>query len=192
MTSLPRVLSDYPCRRWCFPCTGCFRCWINKPGECVLGGPSVDMARMAVASDLLVVTTPVIFRGYSYEIKKVLDRIVCSLLLPFLTRVDREFHHPARYPRLPEFVVVGTLRAPDAEAMSVYETLVGGNACNLHSRRPLSLSPATPARAGLLPSQTTCSPAPEWPKRGFRQSVPPSHGGNLRPGRRPGRWRDNP
>ena len=118
------------------PCTGCFGCWVRKPGECVFGGPSADIARMAMASDLLVIATPVTFGGYSYEIKKMLDRIACSMLLPFFTRIEDEFHHPARYPRLPNLVVMGTLPAPDAEATSVFETLVGRNARNLHGRRP--------------------------------------------------------
>ena len=117
------------------PCTGCFGCWIRKPGECVFEGPTQQIVRLAVAADMLVIATPVTFGGYSYEIKKVLDRIVCSLLLPFFKRVDGEIHHPARYAKLPELVVMGTLPASDADAEAVFVTLVARNARNLHSKR---------------------------------------------------------
>jgi multimeric flavodoxin WrbA len=116
-------------------CTGCFGCWIKTPGECSLGGPSIAVARACVANDLLVLVTPVTFGGFSYEIKKLLDRTVCSLVLPFFTRVDGEIHHPKRYRKLPELIGVGTLPSPDEEAQGVFEALVGRSARNLHSNR---------------------------------------------------------
>ena len=99
----------------------------------MFGDSSVEIARTAISSDLLVLVTTVTFGGYSYEIKKVLDRIVLAMLLPFFTKIEGEFHHPARYPTLPELVVVGTLATADADAQSVFEAMVGRNARNLHS-----------------------------------------------------------
>ena len=118
------------------PCTGCFGCWVKTPGECIFGGPTLDIARTAIAGDLLILVTPVTFGGYSSEAKKVLDRIVLAFLQPFFTTIGGEFHHPARYQRLPEFVVLGTLPSADDDAQRVFETLVGRNAINLHSLRP--------------------------------------------------------
>jgi multimeric flavodoxin WrbA len=159
-------------------CTGCFGCWIKTPGECALGGPSIAIARSCVANDLLVLVTPVTFGGFSYQTKKLLDRTVCSLVLPFFTRVDGEVHHPKRYAKLPELVGVGTLPSADEEAQRVFETMIGRNARNLHSRRwavevvvgdpgadeVAPVVDALLARAGVTPSRRPSGDAPrsDW------------------------------
>ena len=130
------------------PCTGCFGCWIRKPGECVHGGPAADIARAIVASDIVAIVTPVKFGSYSYEIKKILDRVVCSMLLPFFERVEGECHHPARYPSPPTLVALGTLPIPDSDAASVFETLVGRNALNLRC-----MYSVTVAAGGIRPGE---------------------------------------
>lgn len=138
------------------PCIGCFGCWIKRPGECVFDGPSQGIARKWAASDLLVVVTPVTFGGYSSELKKVIDRVVCSLALPFFTSVRGEIHHPLRYSKLPEFVALGTLPAPDADAQTVFETLVARNALNMRSGMSASAvvcGDPTPAELATVASE---------------------------------------
>ena len=83
-----------------YHCVGCFGCWVQTPGECLIDDGACEVAQAFIGSDLVVYFTPVTFGGYSSELKKVLDRIIC-LVSPFFKRIDGEVHH----------VVVGILKS---------------------------------------------------------------------------------
>jgi len=115
-------------------CQGCFECWTTTPGLCKTDGDAGrEIASAMINSDLLVILTPVTFGGYSSEIKKALDRIIC-LVLPFFRRVDGEVHHSRRYRKYPAFAAVGMLPAPDEEQARIFHALVERNARNLDCR----------------------------------------------------------
>src|SRR3990170_7750695 len=114
------------------PCTGCFGCWVQTPGACVIDDPGRDVARAALNCDLLVFLTPVTFGGYSSELKKAVDRLI-PLLSPFFVKIGREIHHKPRYPRYPPILGVGLMPVPDQEKERIFRTLVERNAVNYHS-----------------------------------------------------------
>ena len=114
------------------PCIGCFGCWVRTPGECVRDDEASRIAASVIQSDLVVYVTPVVFGGYSYELKKFMDRAI-SLLLPFFTRVDGEVHHVPRYEQIPRLLALGTLSAADPEMEKTFKWLVSRNAINLSS-----------------------------------------------------------
>jgi hypothetical protein len=113
-------------------CVGCFGCWERTPGQCVVDDAARDVARAMIRSDLVVYLTPVIFGGYSSQLKKAVDRMNC-LLQPFFTTVRGETHHRARYDRYPRLLGLGVLRRQDAEAERLFTALVARNAANLHA-----------------------------------------------------------
>lgn len=113
-------------------CVGCFGCWMQTPGVCVIDDAGRDVARAIIQSDLVVYLTPVTFGGYSSQLKKALDRSIC-LVTPFFTRVNGEIHHPPRYERYPRIVGVGVLPRADEESERIFTTLVGRNAINTHA-----------------------------------------------------------
>lgn len=113
-------------------CRGCFGCWTKTPGTCTTDDVARDIAARWIASDLVAFVTPVTFGGYSSELKKALDRMIC-LISPKFGRVDGEVHHQRRYDRYPRLVAVGTLPSPDTEAEATFKTLVRRNAINMHS-----------------------------------------------------------
>jgi multimeric flavodoxin WrbA len=115
-------------------CTGCFGCWLRTPGTCVIDDDGRKVAEKAIRSNLLVYLTPVTFGGYSSELKKAVDRIACSKLLPFLTKIGGEVHHPSRYEKTPTLVVLGVLPSRERESEELFETLVARNAINMHTR----------------------------------------------------------
>ena len=53
------------------PCTGCGSCGLKTPGECVVKDDMQGVFRKIVASDVLVLATPVRFGTYCAELKKV-------------------------------------------------------------------------------------------------------------------------
>ena len=124
-------------------CQGCFECWTTTPGLCKTEGDAGrEITAALIKSDLLVILTPVTFGGYSSEIKKVMDRIIC-LVLPFFRRVEGEVHHSRRYPRYPALAAIGVLGAPDEEQARIFRSLVERNARNMDSpATAVSLLPA--------------------------------------------------
>jgi len=113
-------------------CLGCFGCWVQTPGVCVIDDSGRDVARAVIQSDLAVFLTPVTFGGYSSELKKAVDRLIC-LISPFFMKIEGEVHHKPRYERYPRLMGVGVLPQPDEESERIFTTLVGRNAINLHA-----------------------------------------------------------
>ncbi len=54
-------------------CKGCFGCWVKTPGVCPTRDDAGVVTHAFVRSDLAVLVTPVVFGGYSSELKKALD-----------------------------------------------------------------------------------------------------------------------
>jgi hypothetical protein len=115
-------------------CLGCFECWTKTPGLCRIDDTGRDVAANVIGSDLTIYLTPITFGGYSSELKKAVDRIIC-LISPFFKRIDGEVHHRPRYARYPALLGVGVLPAPHPEQEQIFATLVGRNAINLHAPR---------------------------------------------------------
>ena len=114
------------------PCRGCFACWEQNPGECLTDDDSRRIAAKLIATDLLILFTPVAFGGYASPLKMLLDRML-PLISPFFTEVDGETHHVPRYEHYPPLMCVGVHPHPDEETRSVFSTLAERNAINMYS-----------------------------------------------------------
>ena len=113
-------------------CKGCFGCWVKTPGVCPTRDDAGAVTRSFVRSDLVVLLTPVVFGGYSSELKKALDRSA-GIVLPFFTRIKGEVHHKPRYQRYPALLAIGIVDRPDEVEERVFATLVSRNAINFHA-----------------------------------------------------------
>jgi len=113
-------------------CVGCFECWVKTPGECRFNDDGREIARQLIQSDLIVFLTQVTFGGYSSELKKALDRIIC-LISPFFMKIDGEVHHKKRYDNYPRLLGLGVMPQKDEQSEHVFTTLVRRNSINLHS-----------------------------------------------------------
>ena len=114
------------------PCMGCFGCWVQTPGVCVIDDNAREITRKIIQSDLVLYFTPITFGGYSSELKKALDRSI-SLVSPFFTRINGEVHHQKRYVYAPKLLGMGILHRPDEESKRIFKTLISRNAINLHN-----------------------------------------------------------
>jgi hypothetical protein len=101
-------------------CTGCFRCWTHTPGECVIKDDAPAVTAELAKSDRIVFYCPVVFGGFSPDLKRVLERSI-SLLLPFMRIHRGEMHHPVRYGRHYELCGVGILDRHDPEADASFQ-----------------------------------------------------------------------
>ena len=118
-------------------CAGDFFCWIRTPGTCILDDDNRAIAAAAMASDLMVYLTPVTFGGYSSALKRMVDHQIQNIS-PFFAKVEGETHHQKRYETYPDFLAVGWMNAPDAQAEAVFRHLVRRNAINFFAERSAS------------------------------------------------------
>ncbi|MBN1267898.1 MAG: flavodoxin family protein [Anaerolineales bacterium] len=81
-------------------CTGCFGCWIETPGECVVKDDSASVCRQMINSDLVLWASPIIMGFPSALLKKMVDKSIC-LIHPYFSIVKGEYHHKARYNHYP-------------------------------------------------------------------------------------------
>lgn len=114
-------------------CAGDFFCWVRSPGICNIDDDNREIAAAIVHSDLLVYLTPVTFGGYSSALKRMVDHQIPNVL-PFFARVNGETHHQKRYARYPDFLTVGWMDAPDAQAEAVFRHLAWRNAVNMYAK----------------------------------------------------------
>jgi multimeric flavodoxin WrbA len=110
-------------------CVGCFGCWVKTPGQCVIDDPAREIAAKLAQTDLLVIVSPIVFGGYSYEFKKVLDRQIPTLL-PFMKKYKGELHHPLRYDKTHNMAAIGVLPQPNPKSEAIFKTLVYRNSLN--------------------------------------------------------------
>jgi multimeric flavodoxin WrbA len=110
-------------------CVGCFGCWVKTPGLCVIDDPAREIAAKLAQTDLLIYVSPIVFGGYSYELKKALDRQIPTLL-PFMKKYKGENHHPLRYDKIHNVAAIGVLPAPNPESEAIFKTLVYRNSLN--------------------------------------------------------------
>lgn len=81
-------------------CTGCWGCWVKKPGQCVIDDDSVIVCDETINSDLVIFASPLIMGFISATLKKTMDRMI-SLLHPYIEFVEKECHHRKRYDKYP-------------------------------------------------------------------------------------------
>ncbi|MFA6583876.1 MAG: flavodoxin family protein [Elusimicrobiaceae bacterium] len=111
------------------PCLGCFACWVKTPGECAIKDDGITVTRAMVNADMLVFLSPVRFGGYSFELKKALDRMI-GLSLPFFKRTKGETHHYHRYGAPKVFMAVGIEKSRSKSEEKVFSEIVARNAKN--------------------------------------------------------------
>jgi len=115
-------------------CAGDFFCWIRTPGVCNVNDDNRAIAASIVASDLMVYLTPITFGGYSSALKRIVDHQIQNIS-PFFAKVAGETHHEKRYKKYPDFLAVGWMDAPDAQAEAIFRHLAQRNALNFYAKK---------------------------------------------------------
>jgi len=113
-------------------CLGCFKCWTKNPGQCILKDDADQVLADIINSDLLIFLSPVVFGSYSYQLKKVLDRMI-PLISPFFENIDGEIHHKKRYKKYPSILGIGIMDEDNKIEEETFKKLVRNNALNFHS-----------------------------------------------------------
>jgi len=112
---------------------GCFGCWLKTPGACLQKDGGQEIATAVIRSDMVVLFSPVVFGGYSAELKRAIDRFFSPLLQPYMGLFHGETHHFPRYEHYPRLVGIGVQQRDDDEEANIFKLIVGRNALNLHA-----------------------------------------------------------
>jgi len=155
------------------PCLGDFECWIKTPGVCRTRDVIGEIMEAMTTADLVVFLTPIVFGGYSAELKKAVDRLL-GLIHPFFKEQDGLTRHFPRYQRYARLLVIGLAERIDDEAANIFREMAAGNAINLQSPAVFTQLVSTKAddwqdklgqalRSALGPARGTSSsyPAPD-------------------------------
>ena len=120
-------------------CRGCFECWTRTPGRCRIRDDAEDVARGVIASDVLVIASPIAMGFTTALARRALERLL-PLIHPFFEVVDGELHHRPRYPRRPALALVHDGAGLDAEDEALLELLHRRVATSFRTRLALVAS----------------------------------------------------
>lgn len=113
-------------------CLGCFKCWDTTPGLCIQQKDEAPhIVQKFLRSDLVVFFTPLIFGGYSSELKKMIERML-GVLQPGTTLRSGETHHLKRYEHYPSLLAVGVAENKDVEGERIFKTLIERHSRNFY------------------------------------------------------------
>lgn len=111
-------------------CQGEFDCWVKSPGVCRAHDAEEAIVQAIHDADRVVMLDAITFGGYSYTVKRALDRLIC-LLSPFFEKRASLTHHDARYEHTARFVTLGWMPAADEDVRLTWQALADANSLNL-------------------------------------------------------------
>ncbi|MFO7962555.1 MAG: flavodoxin family protein [Desulfobacterales bacterium] len=76
-------------------CTGCFNCWLVRPGTCVHNDDMPAIQEKMDHADVLVYASPVYVDGVTGQMKTFMDRHI-TRCLPFIEIANGHMRHPRR------------------------------------------------------------------------------------------------
>ncbi|MFA6320479.1 MAG: NAD(P)H-dependent oxidoreductase [Candidatus Omnitrophota bacterium] len=114
-------------------CLGCLDCWYKTPGLCVISDAGKEIVRAADESDLWISLTPITYGGYSWHLKKLLDRLIV-ILFPLFIKIDGDIHLRRRNNKKSKVIVFGSMAAENKELEDVFKKLVSHNSINFHGK----------------------------------------------------------
>jgi len=115
------------------PCTGCFHCWVKNPGNCIIQDDGNKVARQYIASDHVILASPLIMGFVSSLLKNTMDRNI-PLVHPHLEEVDSEVHHKKRYDKYPVISFLLEKESfTDAEDIAIVTGIFQREAINVRS-----------------------------------------------------------
>lgn len=110
-------------------CLGCFGCWIQTPGTCVVRDGFQDMGQALAGVDTLVIISHCEYGSYSAFVKAVLDRSI-SYILPYFTTRNGQVHHESRYEKRLKVKAIFYGETIKERAAALAERLVKANCVN--------------------------------------------------------------
>ncbi|HET9955125.1 MAG TPA: NAD(P)H-dependent oxidoreductase [Polyangiaceae bacterium] len=146
-------------------CQGEFDCWLRTPGRCKILDAEQEILASIPAADALVLCGPAAFGGFSWSLKRAIDRLI-GLISPFFERRAELTHHRPRYQRYPRLFSVGVGRDISPPERATFDALNDANALNL----------LAPARSAALLDEAERELWPEQLRGALERQLPAGAG----------------
>ncbi len=112
-------------------CLGNFKCWTKTPGKCIINDFGNEILHYYNDADLIILLNPITFGGYSYQIKKALDRIIPVSIPIFDKNSSGDYFYKKRIKNNPGLIGVGIKNEDNLEAEKIFGSLINRNGINL-------------------------------------------------------------
>ena len=98
------------------PCSGCYQCWTQTPGECIYKDDMTELRITLREADLVIYSSPLYIFNVTGIMKNFLDRLLPNMK-PYMLIKDGQTMHPHRYEDDKEqgFVVFSASGFPEVE-----------------------------------------------------------------------------
>ena len=111
-------------------CLGNFKCWTKTPGKCIIDDFGNNILSLYNDSDLLILLNPITFGGYSYQIKKALDRLI-PVSIPIFDNENGDYFYKKRNTHAPALIGIGIMGEKNTEEEKLFYRLLNRNGFNL-------------------------------------------------------------
>ena len=105
-------------------CTGCMSCVWNvekmNPGYCKLNDDMKFIYPTFIHSDLVILMTDIIFGGFSFQLKRVIDRLLSALFTAPLKKRGNDVGHIMRYKKRPSILGIGIQKEKNQEMEEIF------------------------------------------------------------------------
>jgi len=104
-------------------CTGCFACWFKTPGRCVINDDMQKLLDQYMASDIVVLASPIYVGSVTGVMKDFIDRML-PIFDPRVKKDDNgHYHHLPRYESYPDVVVISNGSNPDQAHFEYFRSI---------------------------------------------------------------------
>jgi len=114
-------------------CRGCFRCWIETEGECVIDDDMGTLLEKMKSTDIIVLATPLYVDNVTGIMKDFLDRFVAVADPHFEKDAGGECRHLKKVKYPSKLVVISNCGFPEQSHFQVLRLLFRRVARNMHS-----------------------------------------------------------
>lgn len=100
-------------------CIGCFTCWTKTPGKCVLKDDMEGLLKSYMASDIVIMASPLYVDHVTGIMKDFMDRSIPLVCPQFEMGDAGQTRHAARYGKYPAIVWVSNCGFPEKDQFAV-------------------------------------------------------------------------
>jgi len=104
-------------------CLGCLSCWVKTPGKCIQKDDMADLMEKYLASDIVVIASPVYVENVTGLMKDFLDRLIPLTDPRFESDEMGHTRHVKRYESYPGIVAMSNSGFIEPEAFAVLRLL---------------------------------------------------------------------
>lgn len=115
-------------------CRGCFSCWVNHPGQCVIKDDMSKVLALCANSDILILATPLYFDNISGMLKDFMDRLIVNGDPHFQKDSNGECRHTHLFKqKTPKLILMSNCGFSERSHFQVISHWIQRAALNMHT-----------------------------------------------------------